>query len=374
MTTFNMNHLRVATGLLALFALTACGEEQLPEKETIRPVKAIKVADTTEFRQRSFPGRAKATKEVELSFRVSGPLITRPVNVGDEMKQGDEIARIDPRDFENKVRTVQGQLADVQAAARRAKGDYDRLQNIFQEDPGATSQAAIDKAREQWDRAKANISSLNASVASAKDQLSYTYLKAPFEGTVVQTYVENFEDVRSKQPVVRLVDTSRIEMVVNIPENLISLVPRVTNIEVTFDPFPDRPISAQIKEIGKEASETTRTYPVTLIMDQPPDIKILPGMAGKATGEPPDELKTAAGTLEIPVASTFSGKESAASFVWVIDEASKTVKKREVKTGELADRGIRIVDGLSPGEMIVTAGVHYLREGQQVRLLEETTE
>lgn len=359
---------------LPLF-LAACGAEEAAEAPLVRPVKAIKVGDLGQVTGRSFPGRAQATQEANLSFRVSGPLIALPVKVGDEVKKDQVLARIDPRDYQTNLRNVEGQLDRAKAALARAESEYQRELSIFKEDPGATSQAAVDRKREQRDRAVADIKSLEASVAAAVDQLAYTYLRAPFDGTIVATFVENFEDVRAKQAIVRLVDTSRVEMVVNIPENLISLIPHVERVWVRFDPFPEKEIAAAVKEIGTEASETTRTFPVTLIMDQPEGVRILPGMAGKtvrAEGNWPAEV--AQSGIVVPVSATFSSNDTSMTYVWVIDELTKTVKRREVRTGQLTERGLPILNGLKPGEWVATAGVHYLREGQQVRILEQRTE
>ena len=358
---------------LALTLLVAgCGKEEAPEQIVARPVKAIKVGDVAQVGGRSFPGQARATREANLSFRVSGPLITFPVKVGDEVEEGRVLARIDPRDYQVNLSNVQGQLDRAKAKLARAESEYKRELKIFQEDPGATSKTAVDRKREQRDSARANIKSLEASVAAAKDQLSYTYLRAPYKGTITATYVENFEDVRPKQAIVRVLDPSRIEMIINIPENLISNAPYVTKVFVRFDAFPDHEIEATIKEIGREASQTTRTYPVTLIMDQPSDIKILPGMAGKTVrveGDLSDQV-TSAG-IEVPVSATFSPDESGKTFLWVINDQTKTVKRREIKIGRLTDRGITVQEGLKAGEWVATAGAHYLREGQQVRILDE---
>ncbi len=412
----------IALVLLPVVLLSACDSqpESVEKPEVIRPVKAMKVTDVAQMRLRWFPGRAKATREVDLAFRVAGPLITRPANVGDVVKAGDVAAQIDPRDFEVALRNVEGRLEaaraelaamrqarpedirrlkaaveKAQAANRLGEQEYKRITGIRDEDPGAVSQDMIDRATEQRDRAAAElrraredlkigergaraediaakdaeIRSLEASVESASDQLGYTHLRAPFDGTIVATYVENFEDVRAKQPIVRLLDTSRIEMTIDISESLISLAPQVKDVTVVFDPFPDREIVAVIKEIGTEASETTRTYPVTLIMDQPEDITILPGMAGKATGRTVEEMAPDQTSVDIPVSATFTAGSSGQSFVWVIDEQSKTVSRREVKVGQFTDTGVRILEGLELGEWIAIAGVHYLREGQQVRLL-----
>ncbi len=358
-------------------ALPGC-EEAIPEKEVIRSVRAIQVADSSEFASRSFPGQAKATQEVDLSFRVAGPLITLSVKVGDTVRKGRELARIDPRDFEVDLRNAKGRLDRAEAELQRAETDYERVLRIQKEDPGAVSQSMVDRKRQVAESAGADIRSLQAEVDSAADRLRYTYLKAPFEGIVTATYVENYQVLKIKQPVLRLIDHSQIEMIISIPENLISqadVLQAVDNpLRVRFDPFPDREIEAQIKEIGKEASKTTRTYPVTLIMDQPEDFKVLPGMAGNATRavEVPGEA-TQTGII-IPETALFSPDDSGKDFVWVIDAQSKKAAKREVKTDELLDTGISIKEGLKPGEWIATAGVHSLKEGQQVRILSSSTE
>ena len=180
---------------LSLFVAACVHEEPTGKPATVRPVKAMRVFDESALTERSFPGRASAEQEVNLSFRVTGPLITFPVDVGHEVKKGDVVARIDPTDYEAALRTVQGRVDQEQARAKRAKQDLDRLERIFRQDPGATSEAAIDRARQLRDSSAAGVRSLQGSVKTVRDQLSYTYLKAPFDGTVSETYVENFETV-----------------------------------------------------------------------------------------------------------------------------------------------------------------------------------
>ena len=358
--------------LLMLLILPGC-QEEVPKKELVRPVWAMKVGDAASMEGRWFPGRAKATREVDLSFRVTGPLITRPIGVGDEVKKDHTLARIDPRDFETNLRNVQGQLSRVQAALKRAKADFDRVSRIRNQDPGAVSEAMVDRKREAVDRSKAEIKSLTAAVEAAKDQLNYTYLKAPFDGTVVAIYVENFEHVQAKQPITRIIDHSKIEMIVNVPESLIIYADDVTKVGIQFDNFPNREFSGQIKEIGREASQKTRTYPVTVIMDQPEDIKILPGMAGQASGEVQRPEESQQQRIEVPIGAVFTPDTEKQNYVWVIDDQTKTVTRRAVAAGELTEVGIIIKDGLKPGEWIALAGVHSLREGQQVRILQQAS-
>jgi len=354
--------------------LQGCGKEEVEKKKLIRPVMAMKVTEVLQFRQRQFPGTAKATQEIDLSFRVSGPLITLPVDIGDEVSVGDVVARIDPRDYEVELRSAQGELNESIAIMKRANADYKRVKTIFETDPGAISQISVDNALQARDSARAKVDALTASVATKNDRLKYTHLKAPFDGVVVNKYVENFQDVRQKQAVVRIVDKSQIEMIISIPENLIMLASTAENIEVIFDPFPDRKIPAEIKEIGAEASKTTRTYPVTLIMEQPDDITILPGMAGKATGHAPEDQSMVPKGRLVPVDAIFSPDDIDKTYVWIIDEKSKQVTKQEVTTGRLSNTGILVTDGLETGVWIAIAGVHNLREGMEVRILEEKAE
>ncbi|MDJ0950285.1 MAG: efflux RND transporter periplasmic adaptor subunit [Alphaproteobacteria bacterium] len=366
---------RFAAILLALvpLGLAAACEEAPPEKEAIRPVRAMKVGDADAFMRRTFPGRARAHEEIDLSFRVAGPLVARPVNVGDEVQAGAIVARIDPTDFEVALRQTQGQLRQAEAELLRAQADYERAQQILRSDPGAISQTTVDERLRDRDAAQANVDTLEANVDDAANRLDYTTLRAPFDATVVSTYVENYEFVQIRQRIARLLDKTKIEMVVDIPENLISLSPYVEDIKVRFDAFPDRPIPAKIFEIGQEANESTRTFPVTLLMDQPKDIQILPGMAGRSSARArPPEGSDEVGVV-IPVGAVIADLALDKSFVWVIDEASKTVKKREVKTGAVTALGIKITEGLETGEWIATAGVNTLREGQEVRIQDEAS-
>ena len=355
--------------VLAAMLLAAC-EQKAPEPQPPRLVNAMRVADTSGLTERSFPGRARAGQEVNRSFRVSGPLITLPVSVGDEVKAGDVLARIDPKDFENKLATLEGQLDREQAKAKRAQADLTRLQNIFKEDPGATSQTAIDRALQARDSARAGVRSIEASVQNARDQLSYTELKAPFDGVVVETYVENFETVVAKQPILRVLDPSSIEFVISVPENLISLEPYVTGSNVTFDALPGIGIPAKIKEVGKEASQATRTYPVTLVMEQPEGAEILPGMAGQAsiTSRPPDD--SALVGIQVPATAVFTGDDRSKNFVWIVDESTNTLSRREVELGKLGRFGVLIKSGIEPGEWIVVKGVHSVKQGEKVRILD----
>jgi RND family efflux transporter MFP subunit len=409
----------LAFGLLLFLFTSGCEKEVATVEKLVRPVKALKVADVDTFQGIKYNGIAAATREVDLSFRVGGPMIARPGNVGDEVKKGQIVALIDPRDYEVRLRTAEAQLSRVKAtlqAMRKARpedisraqakvnsaqsqvtlamSEYNRIMRIKKRDPGAVSGSMVDRAVSNRDTAQASLRSANeelritkvgarkedilakeaeiqsliSEVDARKDQLSYTYLKTPFDGIITKTYVEAFEDVLPKFPVVRILDPAKIEMWVDVPENLISLAPYVDKVWVRFDALGVE-VPAEVKEVGSEASQTTRTFPVNLIMDQPKGAKILPGMAGVAryTLKLPQDAR--ASEFLIPVTAVFTDPEKEKSYVWLIDESAMTVTRHEIIPGKLTGRGLK-VQGIQPGQWIAVAGVELLREGQKVTMLE----
>jgi RND family efflux transporter MFP subunit len=138
---------------------------------------------------------------------------------------------------------------------------------------------------------------------------------------------------------------------------------------VHYDAFPGREFPAQIKEVSNEASETTRTFAVNLIMDQPEDVEILPGMAGRATGrvELPGGIEETG--FEVSASAVFS-RDNEKTYVWIVDPDAGNVSRREVEVGRVTPRGL-VVKGVKPGEWVAIAGANVLQEGQKVRILEE---
>ncbi len=420
--------------LLAIWTLPWCflpGCETPVPQDVTRPVRVVRLGDAGGVSGRALPGRARAVEQIDLAFRVSGPLVALPVKVGDTVEAGQLLARIDPRDFQLGVQRAQAnlqqaqaqlqameagarpeELAQLKAALVQAEGGYTVARSEYERAVELYSQRAMpqeeyDRRRQALIRAqaalksaqealrigesgareedlaakRAEITALTAALTEAQNALDDTVLVAPFAGTVATTYVDNYQEVQAKQQIVRLLDTSRIEMVINVPESGMWLVnylqatlsdeqwEEAVKITCTFQPSADQTIEvpATIKEIGAEASRTTRTYPLTLIMDQPAEGEILPGFAGtaRASVELPEDVE--ASGFEVPGSAVSEG-ENGEKLVWLVDEASGKVSRQEVAVDKTTARGI-IVKGLSRGQLVATAGVHYLKNGQTVRIL-----
>jgi membrane fusion protein, multidrug efflux system len=365
---------RALLPVAAVVMLTGCIPE--PEQVDLPPalVPSIRIAGADALTERNLPGRARAGQEVNLSFRVTGPLIELPVSVGDQVAEGEVVARIDPADYVNALGSVDGQLMQANAIATRAEADFKRIQNVYNEDAGATSKSALDLARSARDASAAAVQSMESALKIAQDKVYYTSLAAPFGGVVVETYVENFETVLPKQPILRLLDPSSIEFVVSVPENMISYARYVQDISVVFDALPGVTVAAEIKEIGREASSATRTYPVTLVMSQPENAEILPGMAGSAKVQSmlPEDAREAG--IEVPATAVFTRDDPSKSYVWVIDKGTNTLASREVDPGRLTGKGLLIRSGLAAGDWIVIKGVNSVSEGEEVRILDMSGE
>lgn len=406
--------------VLSTLSLLGCNRNQDTQSVAVRPVRAIQVGEMADVGSREFPGRAAARDEVVLSFQVTGPLVALNVDVGSRVKKGDILAAIDTRDFQAALDTAEGNLArakanlaamekgarpeeieqlkadveEAEALSRQAVAEHER--NLKLAPSGAVSKSDLDimlarrestaakeksvkealnigmrgARAEDLDAKRSEIRSLEGMVASAKNQLDYSVLKAPFDGEVVARYVNNYQNVLAKQQIVRLLDLTKIQVTVQVPESLIAVIPNVKEAACKFDALPDREFFGKVTKIGSEASSTTRTYPVTIEIAQPGDMVILPGMAARVRNHVVESNADKPEGMYIPATAIFAEEGGTQSFVWIVDGATKKVSRQRVKTGTITPMGVEILDGLSKGQWVVTAGVNSLRDGQEVKLAE----
>lgn len=355
--------------LATVFLLAACAKEEASEvRQTVRPVKLLTVVSSGEALLRSFPGRVRAARRVDLAFQVGGPLTELKADEGEKVKKGKVLARIDPRDFETAVKNALGRMARAKAALSSARSEYERIKRIRETDAGAASESMLVRRREAVEQARADIESLEATVKAARDSLADTSLRAPFDGVVSRRYVENFQEVRPKETILSIDDVSMVEIVVDVPELIVAQVRdnRSREIHAEFAAAPGKRYALEIKEYATRADPGTQTFQVVLEMPQPEDLNVLPGMTATVSGS--RSVETAAATpFVVPAFAVFAG-DGGQSRVWTLNAKEMTVQSRKVKTGRLTGtESIEILNGLTSGEIIAITGVARLQEGMKVR-------
>lgn len=341
--------------------LVGCSQPSPERTESIRPVRAMQVSPLEQIEGGDLPGRAEATNEADLAFEVRGIITQIAVTIGDRVTAGQELARLAPRDYQN---TLNSALAERE----RAQAQFDRVEEASRS--GAVSEQEVTNAR-------AALSIAEANVDIARKALEDTVLVAPFDGVIAAVYADEFERTQVAQAVVRLLDDSLLDFTVQLPERFVPYLPFIESFRVTFDVLGERPLPARIASLGSEASEATRTYPLTLEIEQPDGFRILPGMSGRAnarlnfdmeTADIPSDLRIPG--LRIPPSALFA--HNGGSAVWVFDAKTSTVSRRAVDAIGVSGEGVFLrVNQLEGVDWIVTAGVQFLQEGQTVRLPEQ---
>jgi len=355
--------------LATLLLLSGCGgdEEKQAPADITRPVKLITAGGILAGKTLRMSGETRASKRADLAFRVPGLLIELPVKEGQRVQKGQLVARLDPMDYQSNLREALGRLAQAKAKLAYDKAEYRRFVKIRQKEPGAVSESKINLKKAALGVSRAAVQSAEAEVAVARNQLAYTYLKAPFSGIIGKRYVDNHEFVTAKQKIVYLQDLSTIEVLLDLPELMAAPVRKTEpRLFARFASDPERKFPLEIKEFATQADPTTQTYRLVLVMPAPEGIRILTGMTATVIIEfpPGQELNT---KIVIPTAALFSDTDGR-TCVWVVDPETREVHKRIVKTGPLTGSDhIEILQGLKADDTLAVSGVTHLREGMKVR-------
>ncbi|MEM8570634.1 MAG: efflux RND transporter periplasmic adaptor subunit [Pseudomonadota bacterium] len=352
---------------LPFVAMAAHAQEQVERDVPPRPVKTLTITDQSAEHDRYFVGIAQAARQVSLSFRVGGTVAELLVSVGETVTEGQPLARLDQAPFQTEVDRLSAERDSAEATFENAEVQTSRQRQLVERDVQA--QATLDRFIAQEASSRAAVQSVSAALEKAQLDLSYTEITAPFSGVVTADFVEVFEEVQANEHVLRILDDQRIEMVIDVPERYISVLPHIGDLVASFPAVGLTALPASITEIGREASATTGTFPVTLMMTQTDEARILPGMTGRVRGTP-ENSEVVAGAISVPAGAVFTPEGGTETMVWILDPDTMTVRPQEVTLGAATSRGIGIEQGLEGGEIVVAAGANSLRDGQEVRLLE----
>ncbi len=396
--------------------------EKEPEPEIVRPVRTEVLARVGQGFRGVYQGTIQASQRVELSFRVSGPLVEFPVKKGQQVQRGQVLAKIDPRDFNNQLDSARSQLkqleaklAEMKSGARaediasaqaavnaasaqfaEAEANYNRFKSLKEQ--GAVSEVQYEQYKTAYNVARSSLQSAQENlkksragarkeeiqqqeaaiqaqksvVESAQSALSDTELRAPFDGIVADTFADNHQFVQAKQSILSLQDLSNIEMVVHVPDgDVIKMKEKLVGLltlNATLDALPGRVFPVKMKEFSTQADPKTQTYQATVTMPYPEDVTVLPGMAVTLTVEGSFQSGEVAADLPFSVDSdALFSDESGQSCLWLYRDG--VAARIPVVVGPFSGGRMTVSGDLSPGDLVITAGVHFLREGQKVRLM-----
>ena len=357
----------IFTGRIQLTALTVllvsfiqgCSQEAPDVSDAeARPARLFTIAPPSDAQVRRFPAQVQAADRAPLAFRISGELMAVPVKEGQVVKQGQLLARLDPSDY-------QLRLDDRKARYELADSQFQRIDDLF-------SQGQVSKA--QYDQSKAELDISRAAFNSARTDLSYTNLKAPFSGVVAKVFVDNHQPVAAGNTVLVMQAQDQLEIRLQLPENVMANIARNDKVDyqplVEFEALPGKQFPTRYKEHTAQADSATGSFTVTLTMPRPSTLNVLPGMSASVFVDMNQILSQQAPVIYIPVSAALQNSEQPAGTgeaqVWIVS-ADMTLAPRTIQVGQISAQGLQVLSGLQPGEAILAAGVHQASEGMRVR-------
>ncbi|MBV8173499.1 MAG: efflux RND transporter periplasmic adaptor subunit [Verrucomicrobia bacterium] len=358
--------LRFAAGGLVLpvvLALSACHKEKETEPPEVRPVRTIIVEKQPAGETVVLTGHIEAENEAALGFRIPGRMIERLVNVGDRVKPGQLLARLDPQDEENGLRSARANLAAAEGQLTQARNNFERQRRLLER--GVASRADFDHAQEGLQTAQARVDDAEAQLKLAGDRLSFTELKADAAGTVTARGAEAGEVVQAGQMIVRIARQDGRDAVFDFPAQLLRSAPPDAEITVHLAEDPSVTAIGRVREVGEQADPVTRTFQVKVGLTDPP-----PSMRLGSTVNGSVQLNSAP-VISIPASALTRINQQPA--VWIVDPSKLTVSLRNIEVSRYDPGTVVVGQGLDTGDIVVTAGVQALHPGQKVRLLPQTS-
>lgn len=385
------------------------------QEQAVRPAKVVDVVATDTTVSKRYPASVLPSREIELSFKVSGQVIDLPVRAASNVEAGDVIAQIDRRDFENQIAQLQSQrdqamaqldalkagareeeIVALEAAVESAQAQVDQTQEALSRaeellSRGVSTRAQVESAQANFRVAEANLRAqqeqlrigqvggrpeeiaaaeaalrgVDVQMKVAEDALSDTTLVAPFNGIVARRDIENFANVQAGQNIVLLQGLDVVHLAFDIPGPDVTELTRngldqVTNT-VIFDALPGQEFDGEVVEFSVQADSATQTYRGRVAVEVPEGAVILPGMIANVISATPGS----AAQILVPLSSIAAAPDGA-PFVWLVDDAGK-VSQRDVTLGAATGAKVVVENGLSEGDVVIAAGVSEILEGMMIR-------
>ena len=340
--------------------LAACGKPP-PQTEDIRPVRVMTVAPAATSVAAELSGEVRPRIESRVGFRVAGRITDRKVEVGQRVAVGQVLATLDAADFKLGAEAARAQLEAARVDRDQQRIDFKRFQELYKQ--GFISGADLERRRAQLDAAEARHDSAAAQAEVSGNQAAYAELRAPEAGVITAVDAEVGQVVSAGQSVVRIAQSSEKEVVVALPESRLAELRRIPQVRVRLW-SSGAELRGRVREIAPLADPATRTYPARItLIDAPADVAL--GMTATVRFEAPLPQPV----ITVPMQALL--REGDSTYVWKLDAAGSTVSRHAVQVATVAGNDLVIAAGVQPGDVLVNAGVHLLKEGQKVKVLAE---
>ncbi|WP_460156817.1 efflux RND transporter periplasmic adaptor subunit [Pseudomonas sp. S2_H10] len=345
-------------------ALVACGETTLNDPRTQSPAVRIAIAQAATRTPRTFTGIVAARVQSDLGFRVSGKVLERLVDTGQTVKRGQTLMRIDPVDLKLAAHAQREAVTAAQARARQTVQDEARYRVL--RGTGAISASTYDQFKAAADASGAQLSAAQAQAQVAFNTIQYAELRADADGIVMDTLVEPGQVVNAGQVVVRVAHAGPREALIQLPETLRPTIGSIAQASLYGKEGPS--VAAKLRQLSDVADSLTRTFEARYVLDGEQAIAPL---GTTITLQIPDELSSIqAGSVQVPIGALYDSGDGPG--VWLVRGEPTQVHWQPVVVQQLDDELARISGELKPGQQIVALGVHLLREGQPVRVTEQS--
>lgn len=350
--------------LAAAIVLVACSKPA-PVEEPVRAVKVLTVGMGSMQSGAEFAGEVRARVESRLGFRVGGKITQRPVEVGQRVKAGQLLAQLDPQDFRLAAEAAKAQVAQAATNRNLAAADYKRFKEL--KDQNFISGAEVERREATLNAAQAQLEQAQAQLSGQRNQAAYTNLLADVSGVVTAVEAERGQVVAAGTPVVRIAQDGPRDIVFSVPEDRVSMIKEGSGVDVRAWSAGEN-LKGMVREVAASADPVTRTYQVKVSLDVA-NPKDAPPLGSTVYVSPQAFARSGVAVIKLPT-SAFKqdGKTSA---VWVLDPATLTVRSQPVEIATADGNDVVVSAGLTPGMLVVSAGVHVLTPGQKVSIYKE---
>lgn len=355
--------LGVAGVILVAAALLGCKGPERVDKNVVRTIKWTKLADGVAVQERRIAGVVEPVKVTDLSFEVAGRVQKLHVRLGDRVRAGDVIAELDREPFQLRVRHAEAEVSAAHAVFKEEAENLKRQRRLFED--GWIAQARLDSAVAGHDAARSQLRAQRAQLDLWRRDLKLAVLRAPFDGVISKKTIETFEEVTSGAAIFELNGESDLKVTLRVPPALITRMAQGQKVKVHFPAQSAVTLAGVVTEIGTRA-EAANAFPVTVGLRGRSD-SLRAGMTAEVIFDF-DEAERRRRGLMVPMSAILSGRGQD-YHVFRFDAASSTVSRAEVEIENFHDNEIQIAGDLRPGDIIASAGVEFLTDGQKVRLM-----